>query len=529
MPVRADVSPTQLPVSPTPAAAAVPHVPPLWHGLERALDRVAGAHDNPLRQLGSLGFLFFWIIVVTGIYLYILFDTSVSGAWQSVEYLTREQWYFGGVMRSLHRYASAAFALVIVAHLLKETLYRRFSGFRVFSWLTGVPLIWLAWTAGLGGYWLVWDRLAQFSAIATAEWLDALDIFGEPLARNFIAPGAVSDRFFSLLVFLHIGTPLLLLLGMWVHIQRVSHASALPPRRLTAWTIAALLGVSVFSPALSQAPANLALAPARLGIDWFYMFIHPLMYATSAQLLWWLAVGTTLVLALLPLLRAKHRPPVAVVDERNCNGCGKCVADCPYAAISLVDHSLQGPHAFQALVDPDRCASCGICVGACPSSTPFRSARELASGIEMPQLRVQTLRLRLRQALESMAVPVVVFGCDCAADVRQLEQPGVAVFSLPCAGMLPPSFIDLALRSGARGVVVAMCEEGDCAYRVGDAWLRQRIAGERDPKLRRSVPREKIAVVAAGRGNTGPLEQAVGRFAQQHQPRDRQPAGEDRA
>ena len=32
--------------------------------------------------------------------------------------------------------------------------------------------------AAIGGFWLNWDQLGQFSAIATAEWLDALPLLG---------------------------------------------------------------------------------------------------------------------------------------------------------------------------------------------------------------------------------------------------------------------------------------------------------------------------------------------------------------
>ncbi|MGH6719668.1 MAG: hypothetical protein ACREER_10150, partial [Alphaproteobacteria bacterium] len=67
---------------------------------------LVGERWNPLAQLGALGFFLFWIVVVSGVYLYVFFDTSVAGAFRSVEALTREQWYAGGVMRSLHRYAS---------------------------------------------------------------------------------------------------------------------------------------------------------------------------------------------------------------------------------------------------------------------------------------------------------------------------------------------------------------------------------------------------------------------------------------
>ncbi|HWQ37977.1 MAG TPA: hydrogenase iron-sulfur subunit [Burkholderiales bacterium] len=472
--------------------------------MERAVDGVTGARHNPLRNLGALGFYFFWIVTASGVYLYAFFDTSVTGAWQSVERITHEQWYLGGLMRSLHRYASAGFCVVMLVHLLKETLSRHFGGLRTFSWLTGVPLIWLAYAAAIGGYWLVWDRLAQFSATATMEWLDALGIFGEPLARNFIAPDAVDDRLFSLLVFLHIGIPLALLLGMWTHIQRLSHAAVLPSRRLAACSFAALLAVSVVHPALSQPPADLARVPRQLGLDWFYMFVHPLMYETSAATVWWLAGAATLLLAALPLFVREPRAPAAVVDPRNCNGCGRCVDDCPYVAITLVPHSITGGRTLQALVDPDRCAACGICVGACPSSTPFRSARVLASGIELPQLTVDSLRARLRAALAPAPdrARYVVFGCDCAAEVASLASRDVAVFGLPCAGMLPPSFIAYALRLGAQGVVVSTCGEGECAYRLGAEWIEQRISARRDPRLRRSVPRDRVRLVPAAGGES---------------------------
>ncbi|HXF65358.1 MAG TPA: cytochrome b N-terminal domain-containing protein, partial [Burkholderiales bacterium] len=216
--------------------------------LDRALDSVFGPAGNPLRHLGALGFYFFWIAVASGLYLYVFFDTGVDGAYRSVERLTREQWYAGGVMRSLHRYSSDAFLAAVGLHFLKELAGRRFSGFRWFSWVSGVPLVPLALASGIVGYWLVWDELAQFVAVATADWFGALPALGGALTRNFIAPEAVSDRFFTLLVFLHVGIPLALLAGMFVHVQRVNYADIAPARGLAGGTLAALLALSVASP-----------------------------------------------------------------------------------------------------------------------------------------------------------------------------------------------------------------------------------------------------------------------------------------
>ena len=61
--------------------------------------------------------------------------------------------------------------------------------------------------------------------------------------------------------------------------------------------------------------------------------------------------------------------------------------------------------------------------------------------------------------------------------------------------MLPPSFIDFALsRDLADGVMLAGCAEGACHYRLGNDWTQQRIDGERDPYLRKRVPRERLSV-----------------------------------
>ena len=179
--------------------------------VEAVLDRIFGAAWNPLYQLGALGFFYYWVVAVSGIYVYIFFDTGTTEAYESVEYLTVDQWYLGGVMRSLHRYASDGMILMMAVHMLREFALDRYRGARWFTWVTGTPILWLVFVAGITGYWMVWDELAQYIAIASTEWLDWLGIFGEAIARNFLSPNSLDDRFFTLLTFIHIVAPLLLL------------------------------------------------------------------------------------------------------------------------------------------------------------------------------------------------------------------------------------------------------------------------------------------------------------------------------
>lgn len=481
--------------------------------VERAFDRAFGAAANPLRHLGALGFHLFWIVAASGIYLYVFFDTGIDDAWHSVDALTTQQPWAGGIARSLHRYASDALVVVVVLHLVKEVLHRRYAGFRWFSWLTGVPLIWFLFASGVSGYWLVWDRLAQFIAVTTSEWLDWLGIFGEPLVRNFLSPDSINDRFFTLMIFLHIGIPLAMLLGMFVHIQRVNHADVMPARALGGGLLAALMALALLQPAASLPPADLAQVTAQQPLDWFYLFAYPLLYAWSPALLWALAAGATALLAVLPWLARERAAPPARVDIDNCNGCARCFDDCPYGAVVMRPRAGAAPGQQHAVVLPALCASCGICAGACPSSTPFRSAAELVTGIDMPQLTVHVLRARLEAALAAGG-RTVVFGCAGAnaACVEALAAPEVAAFSLICVAQLPPSFIEYALRSGADGIFIAGCRPGDCRFRLGERWLQERLAGGREPHLRANVPRERIWIAGFGAGEGMGMQEELERF-----------------
>jgi len=460
--------------------------------VEAGFDRPFGSRANPLRHLGALGFYLFWIILGSGVYLYFAFDATATGAYRSIDGLGRTP--VGALARGLHRYASDAFVVVIALHLVREWLLGRFTGARWFPWVTGVALVALVYASGIGGYWLVWDSLAQFSLTATAEWLDRLPLFGLTLVRNFLDSGQMSDRFYSLLLFLHIGIPLTLLAGMWLHIQRIVRADVTPARALALGTLVTLAVLSFVDPALSQAPADLTAAPSALPLDWWLLFIHPLMYRTSPAALWIAVAGFAAVTLALPWLVRAPRAPVARVSPENCNGCGRCFVDCPFGAVVIGPRTDAKRAPGQARVIPELCVACGICAGACPSSTPFRSIAELVTGIDLPERPLAALRDELERALAGLrnGPRIMVFGCDHAVDVSRFARADTGTVSLLCAGQLPPSFVEYALRGGADGVLVAGCERGGCRYRLGDEWTAERLAGRREPHLRATVPAERV-------------------------------------
>lgn len=275
---------------------------------EAIFNKAFGDKINPLYHLGAIAFYLFWLVAATGLYLYAFFKTSVADSYASVEALTHGQWYIGGIVRSVHRYASDGMVFTMGVHMLRHFAFDRFRSFRAFSWITGVFLIWFVYVSGINGYMLPWDKLAQFAVTATFEWLDWVPIFNGVLIRNFIYQTSVSDRFFSLLTFIHLGVSLIVLMLMWVHVQRVPNAATNPPRPIRLSLIATLFVLALVKPVISQGgPADFGTEPGVLRFDWFFFLIFPLLYLWPLGRVWALLMGATGLLTALPWLPPRWR------------------------------------------------------------------------------------------------------------------------------------------------------------------------------------------------------------------------------
>ena len=488
----------------------------LFDGGEALIAKAFPPQWNPILNLSALSFLFYWIITASWIYLYIFFDTGVEQAYQSVEYITNEQWYAAGVMRSMHRYASDGLVLTMLLHILREFGLDRYRGVRWFSWLTGIPVVIFVFVAGITGYWLVWDKLAQYVAIVSTEWLDRLPIFGAPIARNFLSPEMLESRFFTFMMFLHIAVPLIALVILWVHLQRVAKPKINPPQGLVLGTLASLLILSLVHPAVSQGPANLSEVPGRIGLDWFYLPAYPAIESLPGSTTWGAAFTLLVIAVALPWMPPLKKPRAAVVDLANCNGCRRCYEDCPYNAITMGPRSDGMPFAAEAVVDPGLCVACGLCAGACPRATPFRRRTELIPGIDLPDLTLARLRDGVERAAARLEGNgrIIVFGCASGVPLDGLPAGTAASVPLNCICQLPPSFIDYVLSKRlADGVVLTGCSEGGCEARYGIEWTKRRIARQRDPYLRKGVPHERIRTAWVGRLGRKQLLALIGDFS----------------
>lgn len=496
--------------------------------LERLAARLVGLsarslrdEDNPLTHLGALSNFMLLVACVTGALLLFWYTPSHTGAYASVEAMA-ESPLLAGLLRTLHRYSSDAALLLAVMHGLQMFVQRRLAGPRKLAWVTGMVAVLFLWLVGWLGYWLVWDERAQAVAVGTAKMLDVLPIFTDPISRSFLTDEAVSSLLFFVVFFVHMLLPLLMVVSLWLHLARLARPRWMPSRRLSLWSIAALVVASLLIPATSAGPAAMTVTPSPATLDAWYLLPLYLTERLSGGMLWLVFLGVGLVVTAAPWWIVRRRPlvsdstpppgpiDVAEVDAAKCNACETCFKDCPYDAIAMVPRSDGRHFPSVALVDPDRCVGCGICAGSCDSA---------AIGPVWPRQVTERHKVDGWLAEAPPEAKTIVYACArSAARELKLEPSGhlvdgprdLRVVSVPCAGWVHPLTLERAVRRGAERVVVVSCRPETCAYREGATWTADRLEGTREPALRHEQAGGKVEHLALDLHEVKALSLALG-------------------
>lgn len=498
-------------LAPSPAATgSAPPPPPvraarllaagdgLFTRLDTLVERAWSRAGNPLAQLGPATNALLVLATLSGVLLLVWYSPSVTKAWPSLAGLGPRS--VGGIVRSLHRYASDLAMLLLGLHALRTLLARKFADARWLAWVSGVAMLGIVWFIGWTGYWLVWDERAQLVATGTMKAVDVLPFFGEPMLRLFVSDRTVPSLLFFVVFFLHMVLPLAITGGLALHLARLSRAQLLPGRALMAWLGGAVLLAALVYPAASAAPARMAVQPAAFTMDWWYLW--PLAFTarfTGPGL--WLAAGLALAgLTTVPWWLARRRARArfqAKVDISRCFACTQCSQDCPFGAITMVPRTDGKPFPSQAQVDPTRCIGCGVCAGACDTQ---------GVGLSWFDAQQVTRELENFVARETAAGTPPALALVCAQSdggwelfaraAWQRRLPGYTVRPVPCAGWVEPKVIERLLAKGARAVLVVGCGSGESFGREGNLWLPARLDGTREPAFRpnRADPLRKAHV-----------------------------------
>lgn len=509
---------TQPPVNPVRGARLIAWGDRLVTRLDLLIERCMPRTLNPLAHLGAAANVMLILATASGVLMLFWYSASVQSAWTSLADLGPRS--FGGLVRSVHRYSSDLLMMLVLAHALRMFLARKFADARWLAWASGVVLIGLVWFIGWSGYWLVWDVRSQLLALDTIRAVDVLPIFGEPMLRLFATDETVPSLLFFIVFFLHMALPLGIAGGLVVHLARMSRSKLLPDWRLAAWLVGAVLVAALVYPATNADPAQMAVKPAQLTMDWW--FLWPLEFSArfSGGGIWLAALLAMAGLMTVPWWVARRRPRAqfqATVNASRCFSCTLCSLDCPFGAITMVPRTDGKPFPSVAEIDPARCIGCGICSGSCDTQAIGMSWFDALKVIK----ELETLVLDGVKRGEPPALAFVCVQSDGGWEMFdeaawQQRIPGYTVRPIPCSGWIEPKVVERLLSKGALAVMIVGCGSSESFGKEGSQWMAARLDGTREPAFRpnRADPR-KMAMVTFDLLQPHQLTEAATRLLQQ--------------
>jgi len=394
---------------------------------EKVLNLVTTQEHNPLYFHGALPLYTFWLLIFSGILLWMYYIPTLDRAWSSVNYISALPTPgdpidlaggipYGAVVRGIHRWGAAAMMIVTLLHMLRVYFTDRHRSWRWLPWVSGVALLLVVLMVGLSGYLLVWDARAYYLVVATQHFFMAIPAIGSSLAAFLVGGDGITDYTLTRFLFFHVGTACFIFWLIWMHFIRLKEPVVTPSRATNFLLMGFILLAAGTLPAInithellvrygndpriaSQAAYVASDAPAQIGLlvdtiryDAWYMFPYWLIQNLGVTWAWLILGGATALLCVAPFYPKDRRANIAEVIEAKCTGCTFCSLDCPFEAITMVDRGPGSKFKQIAVVQAARCSECGICVGACP----FQA-------IELPELHSKTIEADLLSLLNKGA------------------------------------------------------------------------------------------------------------------------------
>ncbi len=118
---------------------------------------------------------------------------------------------------------------------------------------------------------------------------------------------------------------------------------------------------------------------------------------------------------------------------------------------------------------------------------------------------------------------VVVIACERSVNLDKELSPthtlnGVEnayVVRVPCSAIIQPRMIESAFNSGAQGVIAMGCQIGDCHFREGNKFCRERLLGLRPPLIKKTVPKNRLKGLWMSEVQVGTFKNRVREFQEE--------------
>jgi len=180
--------------------------------------------------LGSISFLLFAMLTITGILLMFYYHPATPQAYRDMKDL-RFVVSNGVFLRNLHRLAAQLMVLAVFAHMF-HVFYR--GGYKPpheFNWVIGVVLLLVTLFLSYTGYLLPWDQLAFWAITVGTNIISAMPVLGKYVRFQLLGGTIVGENALLRFYVLHcVVLPLVAIVFVAVHFWRVQKDGGLTVR-----------------------------------------------------------------------------------------------------------------------------------------------------------------------------------------------------------------------------------------------------------------------------------------------------------
>src|ERR671917_2195588 len=143
---------------------------------------------NWFYTLGSATLFAFLSQAVTGVFLAMYYDPSVTGAYESVRYISNTV-FLGEFVRGMHRWGSSVMVILICLHMARTFFFGAYKYPRELNWVIGVVLLILTFVMSFTGYLLPFDQRSYWATIVGVNINGTGPLVG-PYLADFMRGGA---------------------------------------------------------------------------------------------------------------------------------------------------------------------------------------------------------------------------------------------------------------------------------------------------------------------------------------------------
>jgi cytochrome b-561 len=272
--------------------------------------RVTSLAWTPSFWLGTVSWVLFLLLLLTGLPLMVFYIPSTREAYQSIKDIEHVV-SFGWWLRAAHRIAAHLMVIVVTLHVARVFLtgsYRSVEGreqHREWNWVIGVALLVGTILLSFTGYLLPWDQLAYWAVTVSMNIVGSVPVVGGTVRELLIGGHDIGQaalmRFYLLhIVVLPIGMATLFGYHMWrvrkdgglAHGQ-ASDTTALVVNAIPAvvyraavvtlatWLAVTVLAIVIPSP-LEQA-ADPLLTPNPAKAPWYFIWLQEIVADTTVH------------------------------------------------------------------------------------------------------------------------------------------------------------------------------------------------------------------------------------------------------